>query len=261
MGSRREPKRYRRFEIKKKNGKVRVVYAPNKPLKQAQRGLMRGYMKEFKKRIDTKHPEIRDVFHGFVQGRSPTTAAELHRGFECTISLDIINFFDNTHKDLVLKHLPVSAGAQADVFVNDFLVQGFCTSPILANFALIDFIKQFNKFLKANLDKYALTIYADDIQVSLNVSGLETEYVLENSIIEYCCKLIQQFGYEINPKKTRIRYAKYGYRRILGVNVGEDLTFTRKVRRKIRAARHQNNKYSLGGLMRWASIPKPKYPW
>ena len=105
-----------------------------------------------------------------------------------------------------------------------------------------------------------MTIYADDIQISINdLSEIE-------NIINIITEEFTKAGFEINPNKTRLRKTKYGYRRILGVNVGyKDMRATRKVMRKIRACRHlvqvvENPKIrreigqSLGGLVVWSKV-------
>ena len=78
--------------------------------------------------------------------------------------------------------------------------------------------------------------------------------------VETLKKITQYFqSFKIHSNKTRIRYAKYGYRKILGINVGDnDIKTTRKIMRKIRAANHQENGPSLGGLITWSKLYEPK---
>lgn len=120
---------------------------------------------------------------------------------------------------------------------------------------------QINQFLKqVYKEKYAFTVYADDIQISINrIMPLDRRE--ENIIISKIIDFANLHNLKINKNKTRVRYAKYGFRRILGINVGEDcIRATRKTMKKIRAARHQNNIQSLGGLSAWAMniLPKQK---
>ena len=104
---------------------------------------------------------------------------------------------------------------------------------------------------QTNSPKFAFTIYADDIQISYNDKSLKKEIIqiIENSF--------SAGGFEINRRKTRTRSATCGFRKILGINVGdESIRGSRKTMRKIRAANHQGNYHSKGGLQSWANWHK-----
>ena len=105
----------------------------------------------------------------------------------------------------------------------------------------------------SNSKKFAFTIYADDIQISYNQKYLKRDIIniVESSFLEY--------KFEINKRKTRTRVSDCGFRKILGINVGdESIRGSRKTMRKIRAANHQGNYHSKGGLQSWANCHKPK---
>jgi ribosomal protein L19E len=111
-------------------------------------------------------------------------------------------------------------------------------------------------YLSNNLGRFALTIYADDIQIS---TDLESSHQIKELVIDMVLDLATRYGFAINHSKTRILYAKYGYRRILGINVGDTETrATRKTMKRIRAARHQGNHTSLGGLVTWSQNRLPR---
>ena len=96
-------------------------------------------------------------------------------------------------------------------------------------------------------------MYADDIQISYNDKSLK------KNIIQIVESEFSFGGFEINRKKTRTRNATCGFRKILGINVGdESIRGSRKTMRKIRAANHQGNYHSKGGLQSWANCHKPK---
>jgi hypothetical protein len=102
-------------------------------------------------------------------------------------------------------------------------------------------------------NSYAFTIYADDIQISTN----------NRFMIQYIIVLVNliadKHGFKINKNKTRVRSSIAGYRKILGINVGNDhIRATRKTMRKIRAADHQGNYQSKGGLVAWSKCYHPK---
>ncbi|MBP8634694.1 MAG: hypothetical protein KBI25_05910, partial [Clostridia bacterium] len=105
----------------------------------------------------------------------------------------------------------------------------------------------------SNSKKFAFTIYADDIQISYNDKSLKKE------IIQIIGDSFMRGGFQINRRKTRTRSATCGFRKILGINVGnESIRGSRKTMRKIRAANHQGNYHSKGGLQSWANCHKPK---
>ena len=80
-----------------------------------------------------------------------------------------------------------------------------------------------------------------------------------NYVIKLATLTFAQHKLTINPAKTRIHHAKFGNRRILGIQVGEtSLHPNRRLRKKIRAARHQRNGPSLGGLVTASRMLLPK---
>ena len=102
-------------------------------------------------------------------------------------------------------------------------------------------------------DRFAFTVYADDIQISTNYKSLIP------TIIHNVNSFAVNNGFTINRNKTRVRRSINGYRRILGINVGSDhIRATRKTMRKIRAADHQGNYHSKGGLVTWSKNLLPK---
>lgn len=102
---------------------------------------------------------------------------------------------------------------------------------------------------------FSLTVYADDVHISTNCE----DPIKLNLIQQMIIYTFKQFELTINPTKTRINYSKFGNRRVLGIQVGEEtLTPNRKLKKKIRAARHQGNGPSLGGLVTASRMYLPK---
>ena len=246
---------YREFEIKKKGGKTRKICAPSKELKKVQRKELRELFKYYKKA--TKGSIIQDTAHGFLRGKSCVTAAKHHIGFKTTIMMDISAFFDTVTEAMIPKHL------RKDIFFHKegrYTAQGFVTSPMLANIASIDMISDIKEYLILHHEDHAFIIYADDLSISIN----SEDYKVSAEIIRSVTTIIEAYRFKVNAKKTRIKYAKFGYRRILGINVGDtEIRATRKIMRKIRAAKHQKKGPSLGGLTQWSLCKAPTYkpPW
>lgn len=250
---------YREFYITKKNGSKRRICAPDKELLAAQRAVLPS-LEQFFRLKSIELLESTQVFHGFLKNRNCVTAASQHIGYAHTISLDISNCFDSIRLiDIVNPTILLGtlSNLQAIATHKDgTLAQGFATSPILANIYLIEPISKIKRFLEAMFQQnFALTVYADDIQISVN----QTSYQTLNLITAYVTSVMKTYNLTINPKKTRIHHAKYGNRRILGIQVGEHaINPNRKLKKKIRAARHQNNGPSLGGLVTASRLLLPK---
>lgn len=242
---------------------MRIVNAPSKKLKTYQRKLLPELTKLYYNLV--KGTPIEHTAYGFLEGRNVVMAAKLHQPFAHTTSFDLKDFFDT----VTPKHL---IGITDDIILNTRLQnfrnnqnlwhnmenagQGFCTSPMLANIATIPMLKLLHDYLSDTFDnEFALTIYADDITISYNdIKNL-------NFIKEAVNKIITYHNFQIKPSKTRTRHAKHGARRILGINVYPDkLEMSRKCTRKLRAARHQKNGPSIGGLVRWSQLSLPHNP-
>lgn len=241
---------YREAKIPKKGkGKFRKIVMPDKELLHYQRGKLKELQQDYVAMALSN--DIADVAHGFLRGRNVVTAAEKHVGFKATIMFDISEFFDSVHYGMVPEKwhdgLLYDRGGNTG--------QGFSTSPMLANIAAIPMVKAIKELLDEKFGDYAYTWYADDIQVSVNTEDKKKL----NSTIAKVYDIIEASGFKANKGKTRIKYAKFGFRRILGVNVGDEVVrATRKTMKKIRAAAHQNNGPSLGGLRNWSNCNKPK---
>lgn len=247
-----KPYGYKEYTIPKKKG-FRKIVAPSDALLKYQRGHLKSLEKIFNKY--TKELHINHHFQGFLRGKSPVTAAKIHVGQTRFIQMDIKDFFDSVTK----KHIDQLSPAHLNTsritsnsklwHKEGYAAQGFATSPMLANFALIPFVLKLKNYFK-HLAQVVIRfhIYADDITISIN----KTDYELERAIINKVTELLAESNFEVKPSKTRTRSTEHGYVRILGVNVGKnDMRIPRNVRRKLRAAKHAGNKHSQGGLTAW----------
>ena len=253
---------YRDFLIPKKNGKPRRISAPSKELLKYQHNLMPGLYAYHMKR--ERELDINNIQHGFIPNRNCVTAATQHIGFKHTIIMDLQDFFDSCN----MKHFNKGITRYSHLFhAKGYCAQGFASSPILANIASLPMVKQIKdnliqlhneykltkEFLEPEVKDFAFTIYADDIQISTNYKQLIP------TIIHNVDSFAVNNGFTINRNKTRVRNSINGYRRILGINVGSDhIRATRKTMRKIRAADHQGNYHSKGGLITWSLCKFPK---
>jgi hypothetical protein len=248
-----EERSYREFKLPKKSGGYRKITAPNPALLKYQRDHLVALELLWQDVADDYGVE--EVQHGFIKNRNCVTAAEKHIGYKTTISMDIEDFFDNVTADHI-RLFSAQFGNDRNFYHKDgYCSQGFATSPILCNIALIPAISQVAEYLDATFGDYALTVYADDITISVNCE----DYNVLNTAIIAVQQKITPFGFAIKTSKTRIRYAKYGFRRVLGIMVGEEsIKVPRKIKYKLRAARHQKNGPSIGGLVTWSKLQLPK---
>ena len=243
---------YREFTIKKRNGKHRRICAPTPEALAYQRSIL-PTLTAFFIMAETQLG-IANTFHGFIKNRNCVTAAKQHIGMVHTISLDISSCFDSIQfDDLGLDEIENPHLLQ---HADGSLAQGFATSPILANIYLLNPILDLKQLLNALHPGAVLTCYADDLQISL---PNQLSYDELNYIITMATLIFAQHKLTINSSKTHIHHAKFGHRRILGIQVGEtELHPNRRLKKKIRAARFQRNGPSLGGLVTASRLLLPK---
>jgi len=244
---------YREFTIKKKNGRHRRICAPDAASLAYQRSILPNLSSIF---LTKERQEFgREVFHGFVKNRNCVTAARGHVGYAHTISLDISECFDSIHYDTLDVAITNEVVKDLVTHKDGSIAQGFATSPMLSNLYLIKPVSELIEIVDSAFSNHHVTVYADDIQISVG----ESTYDELNFVIEMAVTLFKQYGLRINPRKTRIHHAKFGNRRILGIQVGNDgIHPNRRLKKKIRAARHQGNGPSLGGLVTASRLLLPK---
>lgn len=241
---------YEQFFIQKKKGKKRRICAPSPALKQLQREQMPLLYADYY--FTAQSANVEENIHGFLRNKNIVTAATKHIGYATTIQMDISNCFDS----ILAEDIGYSKQQYPYLQHEDgSLAQGYVTSPILANIYLVQVINLIKEKLDLYGYDYALTSYADDLAISIN----ETDYTRINFIPELVTKCMKYYKLTINPGKTRIRHAKYGNRKILGIMVSDKgLQPSRKLKSKIKAARHQSNGPSLGGLITASKMYMPK---
>lgn len=249
-----------KFTIRKKNGKLRHIVAPSVKLKAYQRKLLKTKFEPLLNDLLAKSG-LYEIFHGFRHRKNSVTAASYHIGYKATVMFDLANFFDTVTSEHIKRGGYTLTESEIQYCLHDdYCAQGFPTSPTLCNIALIPFIKTIRSGLSAEFEDFALTIYADDIQVSINRTDKDSWHKVRTIVTEAA----ETHKFAINPNKTRVRFAKYGARRILGVNVTDTgITATRKTNRKVRAVAHRvkfdkSKKQVLGGLRTWQLCKPPR---
>lgn len=234
---------YTKHIISKKNGKIRQLYAPNENLKL--------FLKGFLKKLEGIYLENRshDCDHAFLKGRNCVTNAINHTQNRFVLSLDIENFFESIPRKILEKYL--SKHILDLILVDNKIVQGYPTSPYLANIAMIDIDNLIINSLQNNNITY--TRYADDLTFSFK-DLTQKDYILSTVV-----RILKANNLKINSKKTKIQDKKNGRAIITGIGVSmHSVHPTRKTMKKIRAAQYQNNVLSEKGLISWSLCKYPK---
>ena len=278
---------YNPFEVPKKSGGVRVIYAPSHHLKAFQKSL--NFV------LQCVHSPSKHAF-GFVLNKSIVDNAKLHTGKNYVFNLDLKDFFPS------IKQARVWARLKAEPFnlkgdgrdklaniiaqlscVNDvadqkksFLPQGAATSPTLSNAICDNLDRRLNGVAK----RFGLTYsrYADDITFSSmhntckNENGSKETLYKEGSVfMKELRRIIQHQDFEINEKKVRLQSHKIR-QEVTGLTVNNKVNVTRKYVKDLRkwlylwekysydkANQHFFNDYEQFKIAKNSKIPELKY--
>lgn len=244
---------YLSFEIPKKNGNTRVIYAPNNKLKSIQRNLSQALYKIHIAYIKKRGIKSR-ISHGFEPGRTIITNARRHRNKKYLLNVDISDFFSSFNfgrvQGFFYKSREFGFSKEVSTIIAQLvcykgkLPQGAPTSPIISNliFNIVD------RRILALAKKYKLdyTRYVDDMSFSTNSKVFKESYV---EFIAELTDLLKNNGFEINPSKTRLEY--YSSRQeVTGLTVNNKINVSRDFIDKTRAMAHQlyrTNQFYING--------------
>jgi RNA-directed DNA polymerase len=210
----------------------RIVYEVNDKLKNLHKNILVSIAAK------VNFPEY---VQGFVSKRSIVTNASLHLGQKYVLNLDIKNFFESIKTEKVICVFE-SLGCNHEVAsilaklctLNDCLVQGANTSPILANLVCIELDKE---LVEIGL-KYECSYsrYADDI----TFSGAR---VPKKKHIARC---IEKYNFQLNPEKWKCQSrGKAQY--VTGLTVFDEAIprLPKQVKRHLRQELYYADKYGL----------------
>lgn len=209
-------KKYRSFEIPKKSGGVRTIHAPEPQLALLQTRLAELLYACVRER---KQENARFWFasHGFHQGRTIVSNAEIHRRRRFVFNLDLADFFGTINfgrvrgffiHDKMFSLEPKVATIIAQIACHDnALPQGSPCSPVISN--LIGNILDSRLLALARDARCTYTRYADDLTFSTNEKLFPTEIAVNVHGADWDVgaklrKTIDKTGFFINPAKTRM---------------------------------------------------------
>jgi hypothetical protein len=251
---------YVRWTIPKRDGSRRVITAPKRLLKAAQRYALRKVFERL---------PVHGAAHGFVAGRSIASNAAVHAGAATIVAVDIKDFFPTVTwkrvKGLLRKHgvaepiavlLALAAtespreemehdGKKVWVAVGErALPQGAPTSPAITNAICLRMDKRMAGLARRFGFRY--TRYADDLTFSWHTAGKRAPV---GALLHGVHAILRAEGFEIHPSKTRV--LRPGARqKVTGLIVNQappgaaapPARVPRDVQRRLRAAIHNLKK-------------------
>jgi hypothetical protein len=236
-------KQHKVFQLSK-GRKSRNIYIVN-PFKKFKLVKLIPYLEDTLKKNDQTN-----VNYAFEKGKNCSLGAINHIGYKYTISFDLVNFFDSVRKSHVEGLLNNEVINYC--FIDGAPRQGLPTSPLIATIAFLKCDQLIIDYIKKNKIDAVYTRYADDLIFSFN-------NIQDRGKITFLVdKATEANNFKINTNKTKFQNSRSGMRIITGLAVDNfGVHPTRKTKRKIRAAEHQYNLPSLGGLLEWAKCKLP----
>lgn len=236
---------YRIARIPKGRGTFRTIYIASENDAARLRSLL-PLLEEILFDIDNE-----EVNYAFVQGKNCALNALQHTGYRYTLSLDLKDFFASVKRKHVSGIIPSDILDQC--LIDGTPHQGLPTSPLIATIAFLECDRKILESLRASEIKSIYTRYADDLSISFN------DIKQRDTILTIVRQAIDKSGFKINEQKTRLQDSRNGRIIITGIAInGHEIQPTRRTRRKIRAAKHQNNLDSLNGLVEWSKCKLPR---
>lgn len=227
---------YKKFEIPKKNGKLRTIDEPFPSLKEIQRWILENILTPASKRY------VSPVAKAFIPKKSLRDNAKFHRNKKQIVALDIHDFFCSIHFGVVYGafkgfgySIPVSMLLTNLSILDNSLPQGAPTSPMLSNIIfkrLDDSI-----FRYCNTRGIMYTRYADDMVFSSNDMNV-------SQLISYVTMRVENFRMRINEDKTKV-IGRGSRQSVTGVIVNDKLQVPRNYRMKIRQEIFYLQKYGI----------------
>jgi len=212
---------YRTYSIRKKNGKLRTITAPNSYLKYCQREIM-DYLNTV---------PLSDSAHGFIEGRSIVSNAINHVNKRYVLNIDLKDFFPSVTRDRVenlFEELNMPKECVDVVLLNDVLPQGSPCSPVISNLICRDMDK--------DMEEYALSLnlsysrYADD----MTFSGDN----INRDVINHIYSIVRKHKLIVNKEKTVV-LGRHKRQLVTGLVVNEKVSIPKETRKRVRAMMHQ----------------------
>lgn len=233
--------RYFEFQIHKKNGNNRDIYAPDLYIKRLQKSINLILQIIFENTSS-------NYSNGFLIGKDICRNAVPHINKNLILNLDLENFFPSIQFRRIKTVLeldpfllkgsrePVAFLISNICTLNGILPQGSPASPILSNIVTQRLDRKLARLSSKRNIKYSR--YADDLTFSSNLNILDEGYIKKVSSI------IKNENFKVNSDKTRVRNSMER-QEVTGLIVNQKLNVKRKY---LQITRAMLNNWEKGGL-------------
>ena len=242
---------YTRFEIPKRSGGMRAIWAPLPTLKQAQHWILHEILERL---------VVHGAAHGFLSGRSIVTNAAEHCNSQLLVKLDIENFFPSIswkrvkgvfrkagYPEQIATLLALLCTEAPREIVQDngktyyvalaerCLPQGAPTSPALTNALCLRLDRRITGF--ADKAGWRYTRYADDLTFSFAADNSQEADI--SRLLGTVKRILGEEGFNVNVKKTHV-IRQHQAQQVTGliVNGTQAPRVSRNLKRQMRAALH-----------------------
>lgn len=239
---------YRKFRIKKKNGKYREIMEPLPSLKDIQNWILEYVLYNI---------PVSRYAKAYVKKRSILDNVKYHKGKDVVLSLDVADFFTNI-KLTKIESIFLSLGYSSNVSnllaklccVDDSLPQGAPTSPALSNIYMIKFDESVAEFCVKEGIRY--TRYADDLTFSFPIKQNIEE------VIRFVNSELEKIDLTLNRDKSKIMTSD-SRQIVTGIVVNEKIQLPRYKRKQIRQEMHFITKFGLAEHLKATNNNKANY--
>lgn len=242
---------YTRFEIPKRTGGSRAIWAPRPQLKQAQRWILDNILERLL---------VHGAAHGFLPGRSIASNAAVHTDSRVLVKMDIADFFPTVSwkrvrgvfrkagygEQIATLLALLCTEAPREIVEDDeqtyyiamgdrCLPQGAPTSPALTNALCLKLDRRLTG-LAAKLG-WRYTRYADDLTFSLPAGSKKEPAV--SQLLGSVHGIVADEGFQIKAEKTKV-IRQGSVQTVTGLVVNEKggPRVNRQLKRQMRAAIH-----------------------
>lgn len=234
---------YRKVELPKKGGGVRLLHVPDDRLKFIQRRINERILSRI---------TVSPYATAYKYNSSIRKNALPHVGKAMVLKLDIEHFFDSIMysqvKDKVFPKEYFSESIRILLsmlcYYKDALPQGAPTSPAISNIIMRDFDEEVGHWCKSRGISY--TRYCDDMTFSGEFDPTE--------VTEYVVGRLREMGFFLNKRKTKT--VKNSQRQLVtGVVVNEKPSVPSEMRHKLRQELYYCKKFGVAAHMEKHGVP------
>lgn len=232
--SKNTKKHYKLLMLRKHNGGLRYINAPDSQLKKVQLRILNSILSKI---------EVSPYATAYIKGKNLKDNAAPHVGHKYIFKMDITDFFGSISYLQVVSaafnsnRFPKQIGAILTSLccLDEYLPQGAPTSPALSNIVM----KNFDDILGDWCEKRNIvyTRYCDDLTFS-------ADFPLYGKVYHKVEKMLYIRGFEINESKTK-SISNSSSQRVTGLTVNEKVSIPNEYKRQLRQEIYYVLKFGL----------------